>query len=52
LFTRDPRRNRKTLIELALLGLITAFPALKGPDFAFDIWVRRSSHEIGPSAAN
>jgi hypothetical protein len=34
--TRNPRRNRKTLIELALLGLPTALPALKGPDFASD----------------
>ena len=39
------------LIQFALFGLLTAILALKRPYFTLDVWVRRSPHDRGLSAA-
>ena len=38
-------------MQLAHFGLLIAILALKRPYLALDVWVQRSSHEIGSSAA-
>src|SRR5262249_53183284 len=39
------------LMQHALFGLFTAILALKRPYLALDLWVQRSTHEIGPPPA-
>ena len=39
------------LMQHALFGLLTAILALKRPNLALDLWVRRSPHEIGLAPA-
>jgi len=36
-------------MQHALFGLLTAILALKRPYLALDLWVQRSTHEIGLS---
>jgi hypothetical protein len=38
-------------MQLAQFGLLIAIPALKRPHLTLDLWVQRSPHEIGSSAA-
>ena len=38
-------------MQLAHFGLLIAILALKRPYLTLDVWVQRSSHEIGSSAA-
>lgn len=45
------RPDRRSLNQFAFFGLLTAILALKRPYLTLDVWVRRSPHNSGLSAA-